>query len=89
MAGAGRLRGVADRVARSGADGVFLGGTPFTGGDKVTKALRARLGKSFPIIVTDCVPAFASESLKSQKDRPALVHLCELPRNGASAHPAR
>ena len=54
---------LADRVARSGADGVFLGGTPFTGGDKVIQALRARLGKSFPIIVTDAfLPA--SDMLK-------------------------
>ena len=41
---------LADRVARSGADGAFLGGTTFTGGDKVIVALRARLGKNFPII---------------------------------------
>ena len=48
---------LADRVARSGADGAFLGGTTFTGGDKVIEALRARLGKNFPIIVTDAFHA--------------------------------
>jgi branched-chain amino acid transport system substrate-binding protein len=44
---------LADRAARSGADGAFLGGAAFTGGDEMIKALRARLGKRFPIIVTD------------------------------------
>jgi len=44
---------LADRVAQSGADGVFLGGDPFSGGDKVIRAIRGRLGPRFPIIVTD------------------------------------
>ena len=49
----GGYSSLAGRVARSGADGVFLGGTTFTGGDKVVRELRARLGHRFPIIVTD------------------------------------
>jgi len=44
---------LADRVARSGADGAFLGGYTSTGGDKVLRALRAHFGKKFPIIATD------------------------------------
>ena len=39
-----------DRVARSGADGVVLGGDPLDGGDKVVKALRARFGKRLTIM---------------------------------------
>ena len=35
---------LADRVARSGAQGVVIGGDPFDGGDRLLKALRARLG---------------------------------------------
>ena len=33
------------RIARSGADGVVVGGDPFDGGDRLVKALRARLGE--------------------------------------------
>ena len=35
---------LADTVARSGADGVVVGGDPYDGGDRLVKALRARLG---------------------------------------------
>jgi ABC-type branched-subunit amino acid transport system substrate-binding protein len=35
---------LAERVARSGADGVVLGADPFDGGDRLVRALRARLG---------------------------------------------
>jgi len=44
---------LARRVARSGADGVFLGGLGFNGGYTFLRALRARVGPEFPIIVTD------------------------------------
>jgi branched-chain amino acid transport system substrate-binding protein len=44
---------LARRVARSGADGVFLGGLGFNGGNTFLRALRARVGREFPIIVTD------------------------------------
>ena len=33
-----------DAIARSRADGVLVGGDPFNGGDRLVKALRARLG---------------------------------------------
>jgi ABC-type branched-subunit amino acid transport system substrate-binding protein len=41
---------LADRVARSGADGVLLGGDVFLGGDRLLKALRARLGPRVAIM---------------------------------------
>jgi branched-chain amino acid transport system substrate-binding protein len=41
---------LAGRVARSGAQGVVLGADPFDGGDRVVKALRARLGERFTIM---------------------------------------
>jgi branched-chain amino acid transport system substrate-binding protein len=41
---------VADRVARSGAQGVVVGGDPYDGGDRLLKALRARLGKRVTIM---------------------------------------
>jgi class 3 adenylate cyclase/ABC-type branched-subunit amino acid transport system substrate-binding protein/predicted Ser/Thr protein kinase len=44
---------LADRVARSGADGVFLGGTIFEGGDRVIQALRARVGRGLTIMGGD------------------------------------
>jgi ABC-type branched-subunit amino acid transport system substrate-binding protein/predicted Ser/Thr protein kinase len=40
----------ADRVARSGADGVLLGGDPYVGGDRLLKALRERLGTRVTIM---------------------------------------
>jgi ABC-type branched-subunit amino acid transport system substrate-binding protein/DNA-binding beta-propeller fold protein YncE len=45
--------GLARRVARSGAQGVFLGGFLDAGGDRLLKALRARLGTRVKIMVTD------------------------------------
>jgi branched-chain amino acid transport system substrate-binding protein len=44
---------LAEKVARSGADGVLLGGSVFDGGDRVVKALRARLGRRLEIMVGD------------------------------------
>jgi branched-chain amino acid transport system substrate-binding protein len=44
---------LADRVARSAADGVFLAGYLFFNGGEVVKALRARLGPDFPIMAGD------------------------------------
>jgi ABC-type branched-subunit amino acid transport system substrate-binding protein/streptogramin lyase len=41
---AASYRALADRVARSGADGVLIGGNPYSGADKLLRALRARLG---------------------------------------------
>ena len=45
-----RFDGLADAVARSGAGAVVLGADPFNGGDRLVKALRARLGPRFPIM---------------------------------------
>ena len=44
---------LADRVARSGAEGVVLGAFAFDGGDRVLKALRARLGPRLPVMASD------------------------------------
>jgi branched-chain amino acid transport system substrate-binding protein len=44
---------LADRVARSGAEGVFLAGFLFFNGGEVVKALRARLGPDFVIMAGD------------------------------------
>jgi branched-chain amino acid transport system substrate-binding protein len=44
---------LANRVARSGADGVFLAGYLFFNGGEVVKALRARLGPDFVIMAGD------------------------------------
>jgi branched-chain amino acid transport system substrate-binding protein len=41
---------IADRIARSGAQGVVFGGDPILGDGAVVKALRARLGARFPIM---------------------------------------
>jgi branched-chain amino acid transport system substrate-binding protein len=43
----------AARVADARPDGVFLGGQWFAGGDRVLRALRARLGARIPIMATD------------------------------------
>jgi ABC-type branched-subunit amino acid transport system substrate-binding protein/DNA-binding beta-propeller fold protein YncE len=41
---------LADRIARSGAQGVVFGGDPLTGAGDVVRAIRARLGARFPIM---------------------------------------
>jgi ABC-type branched-subunit amino acid transport system substrate-binding protein/DNA-binding beta-propeller fold protein YncE len=43
-------RALADTIARSGADGVLIGGDPLDGGDRLVKALRARLGARVTIM---------------------------------------
>ena len=48
-----RFEPLVGRVARSGADGVLLGGSVYAGGDRLVQALRARLGPKFPIMVND------------------------------------
>jgi ABC-type branched-subunit amino acid transport system substrate-binding protein/streptogramin lyase len=44
---------LARRVERSGAQAIFLGGVLFEGGDRLLKALRARLGTRVKIMVAD------------------------------------
>jgi branched-chain amino acid transport system substrate-binding protein len=48
--GAKSYDALADRIARSGAQGVVLGGDPFAGADRLVKALRARLGRRVTIM---------------------------------------
>ena len=45
-----RYDALADRIARSGADGLVLGADPLHGGDRLLKALRARLGTRVTIL---------------------------------------
>jgi branched-chain amino acid transport system substrate-binding protein len=45
-----RFDELADRVARSGADGIVLAADPFVGGDRLLKALRERLGTRVTIM---------------------------------------
>ena len=61
---------LADRVARSGADGVLLGGDPFVGGDRLLKALRERLGTRVTIMAGFYF-AFVPEVLGAQGPPPA------------------
>ena len=52
-ANAESYRALADRVARAGADGVLIGGQVDLGGDKLLKALRARLGPRATIMAPE------------------------------------
>jgi branched-chain amino acid transport system substrate-binding protein len=62
--------GLANRIARSGADGVFLAGYLFFNGGEVVKALRARLGANFVIMAGDAfIPV---DDLFKQAGRAAL-----------------
>jgi ABC-type branched-subunit amino acid transport system substrate-binding protein len=45
-----RFDELADRVARSGADGILLAADPYVGGDRLLKALRERLGTRVTIM---------------------------------------
>ena len=54
---------LAGRVARSGAEGVVVGGDPYNGADRMIKALRARLGQRVTIMGGFFL-AFAPDVLK-------------------------
>jgi branched-chain amino acid transport system substrate-binding protein len=54
---------LARKVARSGAQGVVVGGDPFDGGDRLVKALRGRLGERYTIM-GGFLFAFAPDVLK-------------------------
>jgi branched-chain amino acid transport system substrate-binding protein len=72
---------VADRIARSGADGVVVGADPFVGGDRVLKALRERLGTRLTIMAGFYF-AFVPEVLKrtGSAARGVYVTTSDLPR---------
>jgi ABC-type branched-subunit amino acid transport system substrate-binding protein len=63
---------LARRVARSGADGVFLGGLGFNGGYAFLRALRSEVGGKFPIIVTDAF--FPVPQIMRDAGRPAALN---------------
>ena len=50
---AGSYDALAARVARSGAQGVFVVGDLYAGGDRLLKALRARMGTRVKIMIAD------------------------------------
>lgn len=63
-------RALADRIARSRADGVLIGGNIYYGGDRLLRALRARLGPRATLLASDgpaTLPGFlpVSQVLKS------------------------
>ena len=55
---------LAERIARSGAQGVVIGGDVTNGGDRLLKALRARLGPRTPIMTDELGFTPVSEVLK-------------------------
>ncbi len=81
---------LADRVARSGADGVLLGGDPFVGGDRLLKALRERLGTRVTIMAGFY---YALRPRDASAGRPAArgvyVTTSDLPRAAARPEPRR
>jgi branched-chain amino acid transport system substrate-binding protein len=81
-----RFRGVAKRIERSGADGVFLGGiltsSASSGGPALVRDLRAVLGPRVQILAPD---GFAAEALIQQAGRAAEGVVVSFP----VVHPAR
>jgi ABC-type branched-subunit amino acid transport system substrate-binding protein len=73
---------LANRIARSGAEGVVIGGSPFEGGDRLLKALRARLGARATILAGFFFAAPVSEVLKRAGSAAHGVYVAtnELPR---------
>ncbi|MFL5858959.1 MAG: ABC transporter substrate-binding protein, partial [Solirubrobacteraceae bacterium] len=73
---------LANRVARSGAEGVVVGGDPFEGGDRLLKALRARLGPRATIMGSFFFAATVREVLKRAGPAAHGVYVAtnELPR---------
>ena len=55
---------IADRIARSGAQGVVFGGDPILGDGAVVRAIRARLGARFPIMAGHYFAAGVPDVLK-------------------------
>jgi ABC-type branched-subunit amino acid transport system substrate-binding protein/DNA-binding beta-propeller fold protein YncE/predicted Ser/Thr protein kinase len=71
---------LADKVARSGADGVLIGGTVFFGSDRLLKALRARLGPRATIMAGDgFVPIPDLLELAGRAARGLYVAISHLP----------
>jgi ABC-type branched-subunit amino acid transport system substrate-binding protein/DNA-binding beta-propeller fold protein YncE len=81
---------VADRVARSGAEAVLLGADPFFGGDRLLKALRARLGRRVEILAGFYFAAGVPDVLKQVgSDAHGLyVATSDLPRAQLELTPA-
>ena len=80
---------LADKVARSGAEGVVLGAFVFDGGDRVLKALRARLGPRLPIMASDgFFPIPDVLELAGRAARGLYVTVTDVPPEAAGLTPA-
>jgi ABC-type branched-subunit amino acid transport system substrate-binding protein/streptogramin lyase len=67
-----RYRGLAGRIERSGADGVFLGGYSFNNGAALLRDLRAALGPRIPILAPDGFSEFRDIIEKAGADAEGL-----------------
>ena len=81
---------LADGIARSRAEGVLLAGDPYQGGDRVLKALRARLGKETPILAGFYYQATVPDVLEfiGPAARGLYVTTSDLPRANLDLTPA-
>jgi serine/threonine protein kinase/ABC-type branched-subunit amino acid transport system substrate-binding protein len=80
---------LADKVARSGAEGVLIDGEIYFGGDRLVKALRARLGPSATIMAPDAfVPIPDLLQLAGRAARGVYVATSDLPPDAAPLTPA-
>jgi ABC-type branched-subunit amino acid transport system substrate-binding protein/predicted Ser/Thr protein kinase len=80
---------LADKVARSGAEGVLIDGGAFFGGDRLVKALRARLGPRASIMAGDgFVPIPDLLQLAGRAARGVYVAASHLPPDAVALTPA-
>jgi branched-chain amino acid transport system substrate-binding protein len=72
---------LADTIARSGAQGVLIGGDPYEGGgDRLLEALRARLGARMTIMVGQSFPPADTLRLVGRAAHGVYLATTELPR---------
>jgi ABC-type branched-subunit amino acid transport system substrate-binding protein/streptogramin lyase len=83
-------RAVADDVARSKAQAVVLGADPYLGGDRLLRALRARLGRRVPILAGFYFAAGVPDMLEQvgPAARGLYVTTLDLPRAELDLSPA-
>lgn len=71
---------LADKVARSGAQGTLLGADVYDGGDRLLKALRARLGARVTIMASHTFPPADTLRLVGRAAHGVYVTTTDLPR---------
>jgi ABC-type branched-subunit amino acid transport system substrate-binding protein/DNA-binding beta-propeller fold protein YncE len=71
---------LADKVARSGAQGVLMGAELYYGGDRLLKALRARLGARVPIMTGHLFPPADTLKFVGGAARGLYLATTDLPR---------